>query len=62
MIYIYLATPDTYRSLNQLRDCLQDVSIWMKNSKLKVNVDTAEFIIIGAPTQRRKLDVFTDTF
>ena len=38
-IYVSLTTPDTCRSLNQLRDCLQDVSIWMKNSKLKLTSD-----------------------
>ena len=31
-IYVSLPTPDTCRSLNQLRDCLQDVSRWMRNS------------------------------
>ena len=35
---------DTCRSLNQLRDCLQDVSIWMENSKLKLNADKTEFL------------------
>ena len=60
-IYISLTTPDACRSLNQLRDCLQDVSLWMKNSKLKLNANKTEFIIIGTVTQRAKLDGFFPT-
>ena len=57
-MYFSLTTPDTYRSLDQPRDCLQDVSLWMKNSKLKLNEDKTEFLIIGTSTQRAKLDGF----
>ena len=60
-IYVYLTTPDTCRSLSQLRECLQDVSLWMKNSKLKLNADKREFLIIGTSTQRTKLDGFFPT-
>ena len=60
-IYISLTTLDACRSLNQLRDCLQDVSLWMKNSKLKLNANKTEFIIIGTVTQRAKLDGFFPT-
>ena len=60
-IYISLTTPDACRSLNQVRDCLQDVSLWMKNSKLKLNANKTEFIIIGTVTQRAKLDSFSPT-
>ena len=60
-IYVSLTTPDTCRSLNQLRDCLQDVSRWMKNSKLKLNADKTEFLIIGTSTQRTQLDGFFPT-
>ena len=60
-IYISLTTPDACRSLNQLRDCLQDVSLWMKNSKLKLNANKTEFMITGTITQRAKLDGFFPT-
>ena len=60
-IYITLATSDTCRSLNQLTDCFQDVSLWVKNIKLKFNVDNSKFIIIGIPPLRRKLDGFSPT-
>ena len=60
-IYISLTTADACRSLNQLRDCLQDVSLWMKNSNLKLNANKSEFIIIGTVTQRAKLDGFFPT-
>jgi len=58
-IYVSLTTPDTCRSLSQLRDCLQDVSLL--NSKLKLNADKTEFLIIGTSTQRAKLDDFSPT-
>ena len=58
LTFYMLTTPDACRSLNQLRDCLQDVSLWMKNSKLKLNANKTEFIIIGTVMQRAKLDGF----
>ena len=60
-IYISLTTPDTCRFVNQLRDYLFDVFLWMKNSKLKLNADKTEFPIIGTSTQRTQLDVFSPT-
>ena len=46
-IYVSLTTPDTCHSLNRLRDGLQDVSLCMKNSKLKLNADKTEYLIVG---------------
>ena len=60
-LYISLTTSDICRSLNQLKDCLQDISFWMKTSKLKLNADKTEFHIIGTSTQRAKLDGFFPT-
>ena len=61
-IYIFLATSDTnHRSLNQLSDCLQDIFLWMTDSKLKLNADKTEFLIIGTPKQCGKCDVFFQT-
>ncbi len=57
-IYISMATPDTSHSLNRLNDCLQDVFSWMTDSKLKLNADKTEFLIIGTPMQRGKLNDF----
>ena len=57
-IYISLVTSDTNRSLNQLSDCLQDISLWVTDSKLKLNADKTEFLIIGTPKQCGKLDGF----
>ena len=54
-IYISLATSDTNRSLNQLSDCLQEISLWMTDIKLKLNADKTEFLIIGTPKQCGKL-------
>ena len=48
-IYISLSTPDANNcSLQQLRTCLDDVFHWMNESRLTLNADKIEFIIIGA--------------
>ena len=60
-IYISLTTSDTNRSLNQLSDCLHEISLWMTDSKLKLNADNTEFLIIGTPKQCGKLDGFFPT-
>ena len=57
-IYNPLVTGCTYRSLNQLSDCLCDVSLWMNNSKLKLNAYKSVFLITGTPTQYRTFDGF----
>ena len=57
-ISLSLATPDTNCSLNQLRECLQNVLRWMTNSKLKLNANKTEFLINGTQKQRGKLDCF----
>ena len=60
-IYISLATPDTNHSLNQLSDCLQDIFHWMNDSKLKLNTDKTEFLIIGTQRQCDKIECFFPT-
>ena len=44
-----LATLYTNRSLNQLTDCLHEIFQWMTGSKLKLNADKPEFLIIDTP-------------
>ena len=46
-VYIELSQSDTHTSISSLSDCLTDISLWMKSSKLKINYDKTEFIIIG---------------
>ena len=43
-------------NLSDISACLQDVSLWMKNSKLKLNADKTEFLIIHTSTHRAKLN------
>ena len=50
-----------HRSLNQLSDCLQEIFLWMTDSKLKLNADKTEFLIIATPKQSGKLDGFFPT-
>ena len=54
-VYIELSQSDTHKSISSLSDCLTDISLWMKSSKLKLNSDKSEFIIIGTKQQRHKL-------
>ena len=54
-VYIELSEADTHKSISSLSDCLTDISLWMKSSKLKLNSDKTEFIIIGTKQQRHKL-------
>ena len=54
-VYIELSQSDTHKSISSLSDCLTDISLWMKSSKLKLNSDKTEFIIIGIKQQRHKL-------
>ena len=54
-VYIELSQSDTHKSISSLSDCLTDISLWMKSSKLKLNSNKTEFIIIGTKQQRRKL-------
>ena len=50
-VYISLFTADTHLSLKQLGDCLSDISGWMTNNKLRLNVNKTDFIIIGTAQQ-----------
>ena len=54
-VYIELSQSDTHKSISSLSDCLTDISLWMKSSKLKLNSDKTEFIIIGTKQHRHKL-------
>ena len=51
-VYIELPQSDTHKSISSLSDCLTDISLWMKSSKL--NSDKTEFNIIGTKQQRHK--------
>ena len=53
-VYIELSQSDTHKSISSLSDCLTDISLWMKSSKLKLNSDKIEFII-GTKQHRQKL-------
>ena len=54
-VYISLATLYASRSLSQLNGCLQYIFYWKTNSKLKLNAENTEYLIIGTPVHRRKL-------
>ena len=56
-VYIELSQSDTHKSISSLSDCLTDISLWMKSSKLKLNSDKTDFIMIGTKQQRHKLSI-----
>ena len=61
LIYLSLVTPESNCSLNQRRDCLQNVFHGTTNSELKLNANKPEFLIIGTQKQRGILDCFFPT-
>ena len=36
-VYIELSQSDTHKSISSLSDCLTDISLWMKSSKLRLS-------------------------
>ena len=53
-MYLSLSKTDPEMSLSLVQQCLQDVSDWMIASKLKLNPDKTEFILISTKSQRDK--------
>ena len=47
--------------MSLVQQCLQDVSDWMIASKLKLNPDKTEFILIGTKSQRDKFKKYLFT-
>ena len=54
-VYIELSQSVTHKSISSLSDCLTDSSLWKKSSKIKLNSNKTEFIIIGTKQQIHKL-------
>ena len=44
-VYIEISQSDTHKSISNFSDCLIDISLWMKSSKLNLNSDKTKFII-----------------
>jgi len=58
-IYVSLNAQNGTKALTSLSDCLLDIRQWMHHTKLKLNPDKTEFILIGSKLQRDKLkDLF----
>ena len=60
-IYLSLSKTDPEMSLSLVQQCLQDVSNWMIASKLKLNLDKSEIILIGTKAQRDKFNKYFPT-
>ena len=53
-LYVSFASGDSAEALNGLQSCLASVQSWMLTSKLKLNPDTTEFILIRNEWQLSK--------
>ena len=51
-VYVHLSQKNASAAFEQLNRCLYDVEEWMSTSKLKLNPDKTEFIILGSKRQR----------
>ena len=60
-MYLSLSKTDPEMSLSLVQQCLQEVSDWMIASKLKLNSDKTEFILIGTKAQRDKFKKYFST-
>ena len=54
-VYISLSQSDAQESVSTLSDCLTDILFWMESSKLKLNPDKTDLIIIGTKQQRNRV-------
>ena len=53
-IYLSFTTSEFDSKINTLQNCLNAVQSWMFSSKLKLNPDKTEFLLIGNNVQRNK--------
>ena len=54
-VYLHFSQKNVSAAFEQFNRCLNDVKEWMSTSKLKLNPDKTEFIILGSKRQRDKL-------
>ena len=58
-IYVSLNAQNGPEALKALSDCLVDIEQWMHYTKLKLNPDKTEFLLVGSKLQRDKVkDLF----
>ena len=61
-IYISFKSTDSSANLNLLSSTLDNVHAWFSSNKLTLNPSKTEFLLIGTPQQRLKLDCKTLSF
>ena len=54
-VYISLSQSNAQESVSTLSDCLNDILFWVESSKLKLNPDKTDLIIIGTKQQRNRV-------
>jgi len=59
--YVSINKNKTHLSLKRLDDCLNDISGWVSNSKLCLNVNKTDFLIIRTSSQRSNLTLLIPT-
>ena len=53
--FMSLSRTDTYTSVSSVNTCLADILSWMESSKLMLNVDKTDIIIIDTNQKRNKI-------
>ena len=59
--YLSISKTDPEMSLSLVQQCLHGVSDWMIASKLKLNPDKTEFILVGTKSQRERIKKYFPT-
>ena len=54
-LYISLSPANFSHSIQKLKNCLNDIQIFMFTNKLKLNPDKTQFILIGSKNNRKQL-------
>ena len=57
--YISFSQSNAQESVSTLSDCFTDIVLWMESSKLKLNPDKTDLIIIGTKQQRNSHQPFS---
>lgn len=57
-LYINLDANNVDKQLLSLKNCIENISIWMNRAKLKLNGSKTEFMVFGSKTMKSKLENF----
>ena len=56
---MYLLVPRTIEAIAAMERCIKDIQKWMKESKLQLNTDKTELLLIGTKQKLQKINMST---